>query len=339
MHFTGASKLFRPQFQGVGVIFCLHHVCPGGGLERGFSPNYQLEYSPEFLDSVIGLVKIRGYDLVSVGEINARLANPSSFSRPFAAFTLDDGYRDNMVHAAPVFRKHDCPYAIYVCPRIADGTAEIWWRALELIISKTNNIDLEVSGVRVTLETQASSQKKTAWDRLFPLLKALPEYEQRHWTRSACEKYGIDLNAYCREVAMTWDELRILNQDPLCTIGAHTLNHYAVARLSETDARREIVQSGRIIAEQLGEKVETFAFPYGDEPAAGLRDFRLAQESGYSCALTTRKGVVFPEHVDHLHGLPRVMLSGRYQKLRYVDALISGTPFALLNRFRRVNVG
>jgi peptidoglycan/xylan/chitin deacetylase (PgdA/CDA1 family) len=338
MHFTGASRLFRSQFQGVGVVFCLHHVCPGGGVERGFSPNYQLEYSPDFLDSVISLVRVRGYDLISVGDVKERITNPAAYKRPFAVFTLDDGYRDNMIHAAPVFRKHDCPYAIYVCPRIAEGTAEIWWRALEAIIAGSQRLDIEIGGVRIDVETGEDVQKQQAWKSIFPLLKALPEYEQRIWIREACEQQGIDLGAYCRSVAMNWDELRLLNSDPLCTIGAHTLNHYAVARLSEDDARREIADSGRIVGGQLGEVIQTFAFPYGDEPAAGPRDFAIAKDAGYVCALTTRKGVVFPEHASHLHGLPRVMLSGRYQKLRYVDALISGTPLALLNRFRRVNV-
>jgi len=36
--------------------------------------------------------------------------------------------------------------------------------------------------------------------------------------------------------------------------------------------------------------------------------------------------------------LPRLSLSGDYQKLRYVEALLSGAPFALLNGMRRVKV-
>ena len=36
MHFTGAANVLRPFFAGQGVIFCLHHVCPGGGTQRWF---------------------------------------------------------------------------------------------------------------------------------------------------------------------------------------------------------------------------------------------------------------------------------------------------------------
>jgi peptidoglycan/xylan/chitin deacetylase (PgdA/CDA1 family) len=338
MHYSGAAHLLAPVFRGKGIIFCLHHVCPGGGLQKGFAPNYQLEVTPEFLDDVIRLSVEKGYDLISMDDVADRLSHPKSNQNPFVSFTLDDGYRDNMVHAAPVFRKRNCPYTIYVSPRIAEGTCELWWRGLEAIIAGAQHISCTIGGFEFSLDTHDDGRKWTAWNKIFPLLKALPEYEQRIWIRQESLKHGIDLDAYCRSVSMTWDDIRRLNADPLCTIGAHTLNHYAVARLDRSDAAREIGDSGRLLAEHLGEKPRHFAYPYGDEPAATARDFEIAQEAGYLAAVTTRKGVIFQEHSSHMHGLPRVILSGRYQKLRYVDALMSGAPFALMNGFRKVNV-
>ncbi|HMT14140.1 MAG TPA: hypothetical protein PKE19_05265, partial [Aestuariivirga sp.] len=71
----------------------------------------------------------------------------------------------------------------------------------------------------------------------------------------------------------------------------------------------------------------------GDPGSAGQRDFRLTREAGYEAAVTTRKGMVFAGHADHLTALPRLSLSGEFQEVRYVQALLTGTPFALLNRF------
>lgn len=336
LHFSGANAILRPIFRGVGAIFCLHHVCPGGGSKTSFSPNYQLEITPEFLQETISLCRDRGYDLVSLGEAVRRMESGST--SPFAVFTLDDGYRDNATHAAPVFRRNNCPYTIFVAPRIAEGTCELWWRALEMIIADASHLDLEINGERIQLETRQDKQRVHAWKTLFPRVKALPEHQQREWINAAAAKSGLDLRAYCRSVAMSWQEIVDLNRDPLCTIGAHTMNHFSVAKLSAEDALEEMQRSKSITEEHLGEAVEFFAYPYGDHEAAGARDFELSAQAGFKAAVTTRKGIVFPEHRQHLQAIPRIMLSGRYQKVRYADALLSGVPFAFLNRFRRVDV-
>ena len=63
-----------------------------------------------------------------------------------------------------------------------------------------------------------------------------------------------------------------------------------------------------------------------------------AANAGYEAAVTTRKGLIFSGHRDHLTALPRLSLAGEFQKLRYVDVLLSGSAFALWNGFRQLNV-
>lgn len=338
LHYSGATSLARPFMRGIGAIFCLHQVFPGGGNDHGFAPNHQLEISPDFLEAIILHMKARGYDLLSLDDAIDRLKSGQIGKRPFAVFTLDDGYTDNMVHAAPVFRRHNCPYTIYVAPWIADGKCELWWRILEQVIAAGDHFDEVIGGTRFDLDTSNLEARKAAARQLFPAVKGLAEYEQRRWMREVALRRGIDVDAYCRSVAMTWGELRDLAKDPLCTIGAHTVNHYAVARLSAEDSLREMTESKAVIEQNIGRDVKHFAYPYGDEPAASPRDFLLARQAGFASSVTTRKGVIYPEHAQHLQALPRVMVSGRYQKIRYLDALISGLPLGLLNKFRRVNV-
>ena len=67
-------------------------------------------------------------------------------------------------------------------------------------------------------------------------------------------------------------------------------------------------------------------------------NYALLKEHGFDTASTTRKGVLFPEHADHLHALPRVSLHGDYQLERYVTLFMSGAPFALQRGFRRLDV-
>jgi peptidoglycan/xylan/chitin deacetylase (PgdA/CDA1 family) len=338
LYYSGASQALRPILGGLGAIFMLHHVRPGGGLQRGFAPNAGLEVTPEFLDTVIAFVKFRGYDLVSLEEAVRRIQGKSQESKPFVVFTLDDAYRDNLVHARPVFRKHQCPFTIFASPAIQDGTCELWWRGLEAVVAGSTRVEAEIGKTRLHLDTISDVQKRAAWQHLYWPVRQLEQRQQRKWIRDFCDANRVDLEAVCRAEAMTWDELREISKDPLCVIGAHTVNHFAVAQLSETDARFELAESKRRIAKEIGLTPKFFAFPYGDASSASTRDFRLAADAGYHAALTTRKGVIFSGHKNHLTALPRLSLAGEFQKLRYVDVLLSGSAFALWNGFRQLNV-
>jgi peptidoglycan/xylan/chitin deacetylase (PgdA/CDA1 family) len=79
------------------------------------------------------------------------------------------------------------------------------------------------------------------------------------------------------------------------------------------------------------------SYPVGDPTSAGPREFRIAAELGFKTAVTTRPGVLFPEHRQHLMALPRISLNGEHQQMRYVRVLLSGAATAVWNGFRRVN--
>jgi peptidoglycan/xylan/chitin deacetylase (PgdA/CDA1 family) len=95
--------------------------------------------------------------------------------------------------------------------------------------------------------------------------------------------------------------------------------------------------SRAVIAAALGKAPEHLAYPYGDAKSAGAREFRIAKELGFRTAVTTRPGVLFPEHADHLTALPRVSLNGTFQDTRYIPVLMSGAATALWNGFKRVD--
>jgi peptidoglycan/xylan/chitin deacetylase (PgdA/CDA1 family) len=303
-----------------------------------FAPNSQLEITPEFLNDLILHVRARGYETLPLAHVEERLKQPASAKQRFAVFTLDDGYQDNLDHAHPVFEKLGCPYTVYVAPRIAEGTCELWWRGLELAIKNNSSVSASLAGQAITLSANTTAEKWQAWKRLAPSVQAMNEYEQRQWIRSFTSDHGVDLEALCRDAAMTWDSLRTMAKSPLASIGAHTLNHYNLRKLPAADAKREIEQSGAIIAQQLGRPVEHFAYPYGNVDAAGPREFAIAKQSGYKTAVVTRLGPVLPQHGAHMQALPRIMVSGRFQQLTSIDALLSGVPSRLAHGFRSLNV-
>jgi peptidoglycan/xylan/chitin deacetylase (PgdA/CDA1 family) len=136
---------------------------------------------------------------------------------------------------------------------------------------------------------------------------------------------------------MGWDELAKLAADPLVTIGAHTVNHVMLAKVPEKTARSEMEMSRKVIAVALGARPDHLSYPIGDRTSAGPREFRIAAELDFKSAVTTRPGVLFPQHREHLTALPRISLNGEHQQLRYVRVLLSGAATAVSNGFRRVD--
>lgn len=336
LHFSGAARLGQPLFGGLGAVFMLHHVRPGGGADTGFAPNRLLEVTPEFLEGVIQLVRRQGLDILTLTEALARIGRPHG--RRFVTFTLDDAYRDNLTHALPVFARNACPFTIFAAPAIQDGTCELWWRGLEYVIRDNPQVRASLPGQDLLLATTNDAERHAAWNALYWPVRHMPEAGQRRWIRAFCAAHGFDLDAYVKAEAMTWDELRTIARHPLCTIGGHTIHHYAVAKLTADEAMAELLGCADRLEQELGQRPRLLAWPYGDPGSAGPRDFRLAREAGYEAAVTTRKGMVFAAHAAHPTALPRLSLSGEFQELRHVRALLTGTPFALLNRFRPLNV-
>jgi len=335
LYFTGAHHVLRPLLAGVGTIFMLHHVRPAR--DDVFQPNRHLEITPDFLSEVLAHVRALDVDMVSLDEAFRRM-NERDFSRRFACFTFDDGYRDNRDHALPVMRQHNAPFTVYVASDFAEGCGRLWWVALERVIARANSIQIVRNGAAATLDASTAAAKQMAFDQAHDWLRTLPNDSAVQTEVSRlCARHGIDDGAIARDLCMSWDELQSFSADPLVTIGAHTISHCNLARDSEADARHEMITSRARIEQQLGQPVLHFAYPYGDKSAAASREFALAREIGFRTAVTTRPGMIFPENAEHLTALPRISLNGNYQNARFLSVLTSGAATAMWNRFRRVD--
>jgi peptidoglycan/xylan/chitin deacetylase (PgdA/CDA1 family) len=337
LYFSGAHLLARPLLGGVGAILMLHHVRPPR-LDP-FQPNRLLEVTPAFLEDVILHLRRARVDLVSLDEVHARMRS-GDFKRPFACFTLDDGYRDNLAYAYPILKKHQVPFAIYIPTSFPDQIGDLWWLTLEAVIASQDRIGFVHDGKEQRYFCGSTDEKYETFAQLYWWLRGFAdEPEMRHVIRDLAQRYGIDADGFCKELCMTWSELEEIAADPLATIGAHTVDHIMLKKASDAVARNEMQHGASVIEAALGKRPEHFAYPVGDPTSAGPRDFALAAELGFKTAVTTRPGILFPEHRAHMTALPRISLNGEFQRLRYVKVLLSGAPTLLWNRGRKVNVG
>ena len=335
LYFSGAHMLMRPFVGGVGAILMLHHVRPAR--RDRFQPNSHLEVTPEFLERAIRRLRRAKIDLISLDEMHRRLTE-RDFGRRFVCLTFDDGYRDNLEHAYPILKDADMPFAVYVPTGFPDRLGELWWLALEAVIARHDSIGLVIAGENRTFDCRTVAQKRALYDELYWWLRARDsETELRAIVRDLAARYQVDIAAFCEELCMSWEDLTRLAADPLVTIGAHTVNHVMLAKTPERQARAEMAMSRSVIEASLGVRPDHLSYPVGDPTSAGPREFRLAAELGFKTAVTTRPGVLFPEHGAHLTALPRISLNGEHQQSRYVRVLLSGAATAMWNGFRRVD--
>ncbi len=322
--------LIRKMSSARGLIFTLHRVLPG--TPAPFSPNAILQVEPEYLDYVIERMRGMGFDIVSMDEALDRLAVPEGSSRPFVVLTFDDAYRDNLQHALPILRRHEAPFTLYVPPGFVDGVGQLWWQAIEDIIAAQDSISLAINGRADHVETRTRAQKRQAYHTLYWQMRRMPEDERVELMRNLASAYGYDLGRQCSDLIMDWDELREFHDEELCTLGAHTVYHYELAKLPRERAWDEMVRSADILQEQFGVRPAHFSYPIGGAAAAGVREFELAREVGFRSGVTTRPGGLYARHLETPHALPRISLNGNYQARRHVEVFATGAIFSTMGK-------
>ncbi|MEM8651751.1 MAG: polysaccharide deacetylase family protein [Pseudomonadota bacterium] len=339
LYFTGLQAVAAPFFRGMGGILMLHHV--RDERKAPFSPNYHLSVSPSFLEQLIISLKANGFDFISMDEVSKRLSDPDAYqnAKPFVCMTLDDGYRDNLENAVPIFQKHNIPYLIYIAPGLTQAEAHLWWEDLERIIAGRDSFYMELHGETREIDVSSDRQKNDVYSQLMHyFMNEVDEQTQRKIMAEFSHTHSVDADGHVAREVMDWNVLTELSRDPLCTFGAHTIGHFAVAKLDDTTLKYELEQSRKIIEMETGQRVKHFAYPYGFPSVAGKREFKVAQDCGYETAVTTRHGVIYPAHRKHMTALPRISINGNFQSSHYVKTLLSGVPTILNNKGKKLSV-
>ena len=119
---------------------------------------------------------------------------------------------------------------------------------------------------------------------------------------------------------MNWDDLKKLI-DSGHTIGSHTLNHPQLSSLvSEEALQNEIIQSGDLLEMKLGIKVESFAYPFGNNGSINKRAYDVIKKR-YNYCFTCLRGR------NVMHSDPYYLLRDHVDiesPVHYNDFILSG---------------
>lgn len=106
--------------------------------------------------------------------------------------------------------------------------------------------------------------------------------------KSAWDDYGGE-NKVGEQVASV-EELKRMSAMETVDFGSHCVTHPDLAKLSETDARRELRDSKEALEKITGRKVVALSFPYGSHRE---RELTLAREAGYEFFFDSTPASVF----------------------------------------------
>jgi glycosyltransferase involved in cell wall biosynthesis len=102
---------------------------------------------------------------------------------------------------------------------------------------------------------------------------------------------------------LNWEEVRVMQQGGI-SFGSHTLHHTLLRNSSPRATEIEIRLSREELIDRLGAQVGSFSYPWGVSNALLEKQ---ARESGYSCAVTVKAGIISSETNPWL--VPRIAIS------------------------------
>ena len=303
--------MFSQYLNGVSTVFMLHRVTAPE--PQRLPSNERLKVSPEFLEQFIKTAKSKGYSFISLDTLYDALIQGKSMTKTIV-LTLDDGYADNYVEAFPIFKKYEIPFIIYITTSFPDSSAILWWHTLEDVILENDALTLS-DGTQFGCST--FEKKIQAFNEIRQRLIHLPNEDFLNALNALFAPKVIDWQAKVKELALNWDQIGEISEHPLATIGGHTINHFALATLTEKGVESEVIGCKQIIESHIHRPVEHFCYPFGGPKEVGIRDFELVKRLGFKTATTTRYGSIFAEHKEHLTALPRVMFNHEFSLLKY----------------------
>ena len=274
------SSLTVSQAQRALSVFIFHRVLSEP------DPLFPDEVDVQHFDELLGWIGA-GFNVLPLTEALDAL-RAGKLPRRAASITFDDGYADNLANAAPILRSHNMCATFFIASGFLDGGIMFNDVVIESVRHhKGENLNLESIGVGI-VGTKDIEQKRLAVNLILDKVKFFPQDRRKEAVDFIRDASGL---IPPRDLMLTADgvvQLRQLGME----IGAHTVSHPILSRVSDDVATREIQHGRDRLEEILGESVRIFAYPNGKRG----RDYeevhaKIVAKSGFDYAVSTDWGV------------------------------------------------
>lgn len=256
------------------------------------------------------------FNVLPLADAVARLDSGTLPARALSV-TFDDGYADNEELAAPILQSLGLSATFFVTTGYLNGGCMWNDRVIEAIRACDGpELDLRSIGLG-GFPLATSADRRRAVVAILNGIKHL-EVERR---QAATEAVVAAAGGRPSPALMMTDEqvrnLRRMGMD----VGAHTVTHPILTRLSPGDAQREMFEGKVQLESILGAPIQLFAYPNGvPQQDYAAEHARMARDCGFTAAVSTAWGTAGPQS-DRFQ-LPR-FTPWDHQRLRFGLRLMS----------------
>ena len=238
------------------------------------------------LAALLGYLRSQ-FDVLAMTDAMERLQARGRSPRPGVVITFDDGFADNLQHLLPMLKAHRFPATVFVTSGTIGTRERLWFDEARRCIRETNASEVQADFLDQSLPLATPQQRAMAADAVVERMKATVARPAEAVARLRAALGVAERLCDDAERMLTREELAALAADPLVTIGAHTVTHPVLARLSPEDAAREVEDSRAALAEIVGYQPAFFAYPNGKPGDVAPATVEHLLASGWRGAFTT----------------------------------------------------
>jgi peptidoglycan/xylan/chitin deacetylase (PgdA/CDA1 family) len=154
-------------------------------------------------------------------------------------------------------------------------------------------------------------------------LKKLPESEKQKIVHQLPEMMAVHVpkDAF-GNIMMSWDHAREMSENGI-EMGAHTVSHPILTRISIEETSQELINCKRHIEAQINRPALRFAYPNGQAGDFNTEIMKKVQQTGFEAAFTLLPGPTQKAEVlKNPLAIRRIFLSHRDTFPRFVAKLV-----------------
>jgi peptidoglycan/xylan/chitin deacetylase (PgdA/CDA1 family) len=236
------------------------------------------------------------YQLLSMLELSEHLQSGRAFPPNSVVITVDDGYRDFLTVAFPVFSTYGIPVTVFLVTDFLDRKVWLWPDVIKYVFERTphTSTELEIAkGRHRSLPLASSALRLQAARLVIEEAKTLMNRDRCLFIENLKEKLQVTFPRETpdRYEPLHWDEVRTLAKSGV-EFGAHTKTHPILSKMSDNrELRDEIVGSKKRIEEEISLPVFHFCYPNGRSADISDAAVGVVRDAHFRTAVTTEVGL------------------------------------------------